>query len=160
MRSTKSPRVLDWQHICSVWWACFSTDNRHTYGYKLCSSPRRLVPLFGWGRLHKKNEKKLARFEDISFIELLSRIRVVCSFLQNNICPFLAQGICIYVGHSFFMKHSWTNSINLSFSLEWAIVVQRVEKSNVLMLLQEERGLDCMYVYTLTNQFFRIYDGY
>ena len=104
--------------------------------------------------------QELEHFEDISFIELLSRIRVVCSFLQNNICPFLAQGICIYVGHSFFMKHSWTNSINLSFSLEWAIVVQRVEKSNVLMLLQEERGLDCMYVYTLTNQFFRIYDGY
>ena len=24
-----------------------------------------------------------------------------CFFLQNKICPFLAQGICIYVGHSF-----------------------------------------------------------
>ena len=24
----------------------FSTDSRHTYGYKLCSSSRRLVPLF------------------------------------------------------------------------------------------------------------------
>jgi hypothetical protein len=29
---------FDWQHICYVWWTCFSTDSRHTYGYKLCSS--------------------------------------------------------------------------------------------------------------------------
>ena len=27
-------------------WTCFSTDSRHTYEYKLCSSSRRLVPLF------------------------------------------------------------------------------------------------------------------
>ena len=33
-------------------------------------------------------------------------------------CLFLAQGICIYVGHSFLMKRSWTNSLNVSFSLE------------------------------------------
>jgi hypothetical protein len=63
-------------------------------------------------------------------------------FLQNKICSFLAQSICIYVGNSFFwIKHSWTNFPYLSFSL----VVKRVEKSNVLMLLQEERGLYCMY---------------
>ena len=24
-------RVFDWQHICYLWWTCFSTDNRHTY---------------------------------------------------------------------------------------------------------------------------------
>jgi len=29
----------------------FPTDSRHTYGYKLCSSSHRLVPLFVWGRL-------------------------------------------------------------------------------------------------------------
>ena len=45
-------RVFDWQHICYLWWTCFSTDSRHTYGYNLCSSSRRLVPLFVWGRLH------------------------------------------------------------------------------------------------------------
>jgi hypothetical protein len=33
---------------------CFSTDSRHTYGCKLCSSSRRLVPLFLWGRLHTR----------------------------------------------------------------------------------------------------------
>jgi hypothetical protein len=49
-------------------------------------------------------------------LSAFGRIRVV--FYQNKICPFLAQGICIYVGHSFFMKHSWTNSFNLSFSLK------------------------------------------
>ena len=31
---------------------CFSTDSRHTYGYKLCSSSRRFVPFFVFGRLH------------------------------------------------------------------------------------------------------------
>ena len=48
-------RVFYWQHICYAWWICFSTDSRHTYayGYKLCSSSCRLVPLiFVWGRLH------------------------------------------------------------------------------------------------------------
>ena len=30
----------------------FSTNNRNTYGWKLCSSSRRLVPLVVWGRLH------------------------------------------------------------------------------------------------------------
>ena len=45
----------------------------------------------------------------------------------------------------FFMKRSWINFLNLSFSLERGIVVQRVEKSNVLMLLQEEMDLDCMH---------------
>ena len=37
------------------------------------------------------------------------------------------------------MKHS------LSVSIEWGIVVLRVEKSNVLILLHEERGLEYMY---------------
>ena len=43
---------------------------------------------------------KLEHVGDISFRELFDRIRVLF-FLQNKICPFLAQGICIYVGHSF-----------------------------------------------------------
>jgi hypothetical protein len=38
--------------FCYVWWTCFSTDSPHTYGYKLCSSSRRLVPLFVWSTLH------------------------------------------------------------------------------------------------------------
>ena len=33
-------------NIFVVCWACFTTDSRHTYEYKLCSSARRLVPLF------------------------------------------------------------------------------------------------------------------
>jgi hypothetical protein len=45
----------------------------------------------------------------------------------------------------FFMKNSWTNSLDLSFSLEWGIAVQRVAKSHDLMLLQEERDLEYMY---------------
>ena len=36
---------------------------------------------------------------------------------QQMICPFLAQGIYIYVG-PFFMKHSWTNPLFLSSSSE------------------------------------------
>jgi hypothetical protein len=45
-------RVFYWQHTCDVWWTYFSTDSRHTYGYKWCSSSRRLVPVFVWGKLH------------------------------------------------------------------------------------------------------------
>jgi hypothetical protein len=36
------------------------------------------------------------------------------------------------------MKRIWINSFNLSFSFERGIIVQKIEKSNVLMLLQEE----------------------
>ena len=35
--------------------------------------------------------------DDISFRELFGRI-IVVFILQNKICPFLVQGICIYVG--------------------------------------------------------------
>jgi hypothetical protein len=35
---------------------------------------------------------------------LFGRIRV--GFFQNKICPFLAQGICIYVGHFFYVKNT------------------------------------------------------
>jgi hypothetical protein len=64
--------------LCLVW-TCFSTNSRHTHGYKLCSSFRRLFP----------------------FREHFGRIRVFSFSFQNKICPFLTQGICIYVGHSF-----------------------------------------------------------
>ena len=30
---------FNWQYICCVWWTG-STDSRHTYGHKLCSSRR------------------------------------------------------------------------------------------------------------------------
>ena len=48
---------------------CFSTDSRFAHGYNLCSSSRRLVPLFVGGRqrLLKKNEKKLARSFNFTF---------------------------------------------------------------------------------------------
>ena len=65
-----SARIFDWQHICYVWWTCFSTDSRHTYGYKLCSSSRRLVPLFVWGSLHtgasQEKRKESSRYPLIS----------------------------------------------------------------------------------------------
>jgi len=46
-----------------------------------------------------------------AFREHFGRIRVV-DVIQNKICPFLGQGIYIYISH-FFMKHSWTYSFNL-----------------------------------------------
>jgi hypothetical protein len=36
-------------------WRVFQHDSRHTYGYKLCSSSRRFVPIFVWGSLHTVN---------------------------------------------------------------------------------------------------------
>ena len=66
-------RVFDWQHICYVWWTCFATDSRHTYGYKLCCAPL-LADLFLYSYeayciqgLLKKNEKKLARSFNFTF---------------------------------------------------------------------------------------------
>ena len=44
--------------------------------------------------------QKLEHVDGISFRELFSRIRVVF-VLQNKMFPFLAQGICLYVGYSF-----------------------------------------------------------
>jgi hypothetical protein len=61
-----------WQHICYLWWTCFSTDSRHTYGYKLCSSSRRLVPLFVWGRLHTgASQEKLEETSPILWFHVL-----------------------------------------------------------------------------------------
>jgi len=44
--------------------------------------------------------QKLEDVVDISVRELFGRISGFF-FLQNKICSFIAQGICIYVGHSF-----------------------------------------------------------
>jgi hypothetical protein len=40
---------------------CFSIDSRHTYGYQLCASSRRLVPLFVWDRLHTGASQEKAK---------------------------------------------------------------------------------------------------
>ena len=51
---------------------CFSTDSRHTYGYKLLFSGR--VPLFVWGRLHtwasQEKRKEASPLISCSTIEL------------------------------------------------------------------------------------------
>jgi hypothetical protein len=59
-------RVFDSWHIYYVWWTCFSTECRHTYGYKLCSYSRRLAPLFVRGIHHTgaSREKQFSRFGD------------------------------------------------------------------------------------------------
>ena len=44
----------------------FSTDSRHTYGYKLCISSRRLVLLFVRGRLHTRASQE--KRKDASYI--------------------------------------------------------------------------------------------
>jgi hypothetical protein len=50
-------------------------------------------------------------------------------FWQNKICQFLRQGIyIIYVSHCVFMKHSWTNSFNLSFSFERGYWIPKLHK--------------------------------
>ena len=46
--------------------------------------------------------QKLEYVDGIRFRELFGRIRVGIFFLQIKICPFLAHGICIYVGHFFY----------------------------------------------------------
>ena len=47
-----------------------STDSRHTYGFHLCSSSRRLVPLFVWGRLHTGASQEKRKEALISFFAI------------------------------------------------------------------------------------------
>jgi hypothetical protein len=57
--------ISDLQHICYVWWMCFSTDSRHTYRYKLWSPDFFIYWLYEADFIQgllKKNEKKLSRF--------------------------------------------------------------------------------------------------
>ena len=61
-------RVFYWKQICYVWWTCFSTESRHTYGYQLCSN------LFLYSRetdliqeLLTKNETKLTQAFTFTF---------------------------------------------------------------------------------------------
>ena len=63
------------QHIRYLWWTCFSTDSLHTYGYKLCSSSRRLVPLFVWGRLHALASQENFMFRYIDDVFSLNNSR-------------------------------------------------------------------------------------
>ena len=86
-----------------------------THGYADCMLKNTSTKYSKYG-VNQKHE----HVDDIIFRELFGRIRG-CFFL-NKICPFLTQGICIYVFHSF-LWNSWTNSFNLSFSLEWEILV-------------------------------------
>ena len=47
----QNARGFDCQHMSYAWLAYFSTDSRHSYGYQLCSSSHRFVPLFEWGSI-------------------------------------------------------------------------------------------------------------
>jgi hypothetical protein len=66
-----------------------------------CSFIRmRQISYKGFSRKRKEmlSIKTSSMFDEINFRELFGRIS---GFLQNKICPFLAQGICIYVFRSF-----------------------------------------------------------
>ena len=61
---------FDWQHICYVWWTCFSTDSIHIDRH--CAPLLANVFLYTHEGgfipgLHKKNEKKLARSFNFTF---------------------------------------------------------------------------------------------
>jgi hypothetical protein len=86
--------------ICPLFDGRVFQQTRHTYGYKLSSSSCRLVPLFIWDRLHTgaSHEKR------------------------KEANPILTSHL--YLRWPFFLKtHSWKNSLYISFSLEWEIVV-------------------------------------
>jgi hypothetical protein len=56
----------------------FSTDSRHTYGYKLCISSRRLALLFVRGRLHTRASQE--KRKDASYIYIYIYIYITRSF--------------------------------------------------------------------------------
>jgi hypothetical protein len=113
-----------------LWWTCFSTNSRHTYGYKLCSSSRRLVPLFVWGYLKGKFSNGKIRSNYLETMEVKHKVFVSTLAIL------------------FYEKH-------LDQLSEYVIQL-RVEKSNVLMLLQEERDVYFMYS-NRSSEFFRLH---
>ena len=58
--------------LISSTWTCFSTDSRHTYRYKLCTSSRRLVPLFVYDKRDDFN------FPIVNFPFICSNIPAAC----------------------------------------------------------------------------------
>ena len=81
---------------------------------------------------------KIEHFDNQSFRELI--LDSECLFVQNKMLPFAnSRYLYRYCSLSF---RKQTNSFNLSFCLEWRIVVQSVDKSNVSVLLYGERDLD------------------
>ena len=88
--------------------------------------------------------QKREHVDDINFKELSGRIRV--GFYKLSTLPMTRY---VYLCWPFFyMKHSWTNSLNMSFSFEWVIVVQREGKSNVLRFCYRQKLKRNTYVYT------------
>ena len=77
------------QHICYVWWTCFSTDSRHTNGYN-CSPLIADLFLYSYeahfmqGFL-KKNEMKIARSFNFTF----RYIDDVLSLNNSRFCEFV-----------------------------------------------------------------------
>jgi hypothetical protein len=70
-----------------------STDGTHMYDACWKTRPPNITNML----LAKK-------FDDVIFREFFGRFIVGFFCWQNKICPFLRQGICIYVYHSFFYK--------------------------------------------------------
>ena len=67
-RYLQHARVFDWQHICYVWWTCFSTDSLWVQTVLLLSLTASFICMRQTSyRLLKKNEKKLARSFNITF---------------------------------------------------------------------------------------------
>jgi hypothetical protein len=105
-------RVFDWQHICYVWSTCFSTDSRHTYGHKLCSSSHRLVPWFAWGRLHKGTRKTKRSYPD----PLISRSAI---WMMSFYSIFLGLGISLISSIPLNLKYRLPQiQINLAITSE------------------------------------------
>ena len=88
--------------------------------------------------------QKLKHFDDITFRLLFGRIRV-SFFCEIKLVPSLDMVFVSTLDILFFMKNICTHYFNLSFSFESGIAVERTEKSNILMSLEEGRYLDSMY---------------
>jgi hypothetical protein len=76
--------VFDWQHICYLWLTC-----RHTYGCNMCSSSRRLVPLFAWGRLHTRASQEKRKEASRSFNSTFRYIDDVLSLNNSRFGDFV-----------------------------------------------------------------------
>jgi hypothetical protein len=89
--------ISDLQHICYVWWMCFSTDSRHTYRYKLWFPDFFIYWLYEADFIQgllKKNEKKLSRFFNFT----LHYINDVLSLnILGMVTSLIASGVVVAV---------------------------------------------------------------
>jgi hypothetical protein len=107
--------------LCLVW-TCFSTNSRHTHGYKLCSSFRRLFPLFLWGRLLLLPIKFMFHSSQLFLVfgyQWLSISSHFCYWYFSRVLTIIV--VSLFAGFDTFFSHFVPKWFNWSWCTLWCI---------------------------------------